>query len=79
MTFIKELRDLAGATADCKVARQLRAYADDLVTKITTLEANPTKDNMRDVVGLWTRAELFASKVVINGHDPSGAKMRLAA
>lgn len=72
MSFIRELNEAKRQCANLLHKRELDDAALALDAAITLLVDKPTRENMKALVGIWTRAECVLSKAK-NGTPPGGA------
>jgi len=55
-TIIWELNEAARVCPKPDEARMLKAMADEIRALVRTMAYNPTNENLRDLIGVWTNA-----------------------
>lgn len=76
--FVKELREGARIHHDLDTRIRLKYWADEVDTSTRIFTESPTNDNLKDLVGVWTRAKIYFDSLTFNGSpDGRGAAIRI--
>lgn len=63
MNFLKQIAEVQRQCPDILQRKLLSDAHEEVVGRLFILDANPTTDNMKALVGCWTRASILMARI----------------